>query len=678
MTEPNIRTLAELPFHVSGRFSKPVLTGRCEGDGIREWSNRQLFDEVRDLSLGLGALGVRSRDRVAILSDSRPEWVISDLATLTAGAVTVPVYPTLPANQVGYILAHSGARVVAVADEEQAAKVRAARKEAPAVEAIVIFDSGAPEAIAVEPVAPAADAPPAAADAPAEDDLDGGAADPAAGGRQAADAAGSAAGSPEAGGSEEDAAETGDGETGASGADAESPLREYSLAEIMERGHHRLMTEDGLGRIYKERAHAIEPDALATIIYTSGTTGHPKGVMLSHRNFLANVAGVNQVIGISQDDTALSFLPLSHAFERTTVYMYLYNGATFIFAESLETVGRDMQQVRPTVMTGVPRVFEKLRARVIAAVAEAPRLRQALFAWATGVGHAAASARLGGRKPGLLTRLKAPIADRLVLSKIRARTGGRLRFVCSGSAPLSREVAEFLYAVGLPVLEGYGLTETAPVLTVNPLGAARIGTVGPPLARVELRIADDGEVLARGPNIMMGYYQNPDATAECIRESWFHTGDIGRIDDGYLSITDRKKEILVTAGGKNVAPQPIEALLKRDPIVAEAMLIGDRRPYVSAVLVPDAATLEQRLAASGTASGSLDDLVGRDDVRALFQPIVDEANAELAGFEQVKRFALLPAQFSIGTGELTPTLKLKRRVVMERWQDIIEGIYQDA
>ena len=616
MTEPDIRTLAELPFHVSGRFSKPVLTGRCAGEQVREWSNRQFFDEVRDLSLGLAALGVRPRDRVAILSDSRPEWVIGDLAALTAGAVTVPVYPTLPAGQVGYILAHSGARVVLAADEEQAAKVRASRREAPGVEAVVVFD----------PALPAADAPsPNAADA------------------------------------------------------SEAGPKEYSLAEVIERGHRRLTTEEGLGRIYKERAQAVEPDALATIIYTSGTTGRPKGVMLSHRNFLANVVDVNRVIGISEDDTALSFLPLSHAFERTTVYLYLYNGATFIFAESLETVGRDMQQVRPTVMTGVPRVFEKLRARVIAAVAEAPRLRQALFAWAAGVGHAAAGARLAGREPGLLTRIKAPIADRLVLSKIRARTGGRLRFVCSGSAPLSREVAEFLYAVGLPVLEGYGLTETAPVLTVNPLGAARIGTVGPPLAQVKLRIADDGEVLARGPNVMMGYYEDPQATAECIREGWFHTGDIGRLDDdGYLSITDRKKEILVTAGGKNVAPQPVEALLKRDPLVAEAMLVGDRRPYVSALLAPDAATLEQRLAASGAASGSLDDLVGRDDVRALFQTVVDQANAELAGFEQVKRFALLPAQFSVDTGELTPTLKLKRRVVAERWRGAIDGLYQDG
>ena len=642
MTEQNIRTLAELPFHVSGRFSKPVLTGRCVGDQIREWSNRQFFDEVRDLSLGLEALGVRRRDRVAILSDSRPEWAITDLAVLTAGAVTVPVYATLPAHQVGYILAHCGARVVVVADEDQAAKVRAARKEAPAVETVVVFDPGAPE-----PDAPVVDAPEA------------GAAEP-----SAADASES---------------EPGAAEAGAAEADAEAALREYSLAEIIERGHHRLMTEDGLGRRFEERAHAVEPDALATIIYTSGTTGHPKGVMLSHRNFLSNIADVNQVIGISEDDTALSFLPMSHAFERTTVYLYLYSGATFIFAESLDTLARDVQRVRPTVMTGVPRVYEKLRARVVGAVAEAPRLRQALFAWAVGVGHAGASAQLSGRKPGLLTRLQRPLADRIVLSKIRARTGGRLRFVVSGSAPLSREVGEFLYAVGMPVIEGYGLTETAPVLTVNPLGKARLGSVGQALARVKLRIADDGEVLARGPNVMMGYYDNPEATAECIREGWFHTGDIGRLDeDGYLSITDRKKEIIVTAGGKNVAPQPIEALLKRDPIVAEAMLIGDRRPYVSAVLVPDAPILEQRLAGTGPASGGLDDLVQREDVRALFQPIVDRANAELAKYEQVKRFALLPTQFSIDTGELTPTLKVKRRVVAERWQDVIEGIYQDA
>ena len=249
----------------------------------------------------------------------------------------------------------------------------------------------------------------------------------------------------------------------------------------------------------------------------------------------------------------------------------------------------------------------------------------------------------------------------------------------SGSAPLGREVTEFLCAVGLPVIEGYGLTETSPVLTTTPLGASRLGTVGRALPHVELKIADDGEILARGPNVMVGYYDNPEATAAVIRDGWFHTGDIGRIDaDGYLSITDRKKEIIVTAGGKNVAPQPIEALLKRDPIVAEAVLVGDRRRFVSALLVPDFGTLNTRLVVDGLASGRPEELVSREDVQRIFQPIVDQANRELASYEQVKRFALLPAEFSVVTGELTPTLKVKRRVVEDRWKDVIEDIYHDA
>ncbi len=597
MTEPHIRTLAELPFHVSGRYPKPVLLRRCSGDLMQDRSSRELFDEVRDLSLGLESIGVRAGDRVAILSDSRPEWTVVDLAVLTAGAVTVPVYATLPANQVGYILAHSGARVVVAADDGQAAKVREERQRLPALDTVVVMDAG-----------------------------------------------------------------------------TDGPDDELALPALIERGHRRLMTENGLGRTFKERAQAIEPDALATIIYTSGTTGRPKGVMLSHRNFIANIVDADRVIEITDEDTALSFLPLSHAFERMVVYLYLYKGATVAFAEAIETLGRDMQRVRPTVMTGVPRVYEKLRARIIEAVAAAPRVRQALFAWAVGVGHAAATARLAGAAPGVLTRLQLPVADRLVLSKIRARTGGRLRFVVSGSAPLGREVAEFLYAVGLPVIEGYGLTETSPALTTTPLERARLGSVGVPLASVQLRIAGDGEILARGPNVMVGYYDDPEATAAAIRDGWFHTGDIGRIDaDGYLTITDRKKELIVTAGGKNVGPQPIEALLKRDPVVAEAVLIGDRRRFIAVLLVPDFPTLAQRVPAA--AGASRDDLVKRADVRAVFQPIVERANSELASFEQVKTFALLPAEFSVAGGELTPTLKVRRRIVEARWNEVIEALY---
>jgi len=600
MTESGIRTLADLPFHVSGRFPKPVLIRRCIGDRFEDRSSREVFDEVRDLSLGLEGIGVQAGDRVAILADSRPEWTITDLATLTAGAVTVPVYASLPAGQVGYILADSGARLVVVEDEGQAAKVREERHRLPALETVIVMDPGA------------------------------------------------------------EGVQNG----------------EHALAEIVDRGHQRLMTENGLGRVFKERSQAIEPDAMATIVYTSGTTGHPKGVMLSHHNLVANLVDVDQVISITDEDTALSFLPLSHVFERMVVYLYLYKGATIAFGESISTLARDMQRVRPTIMTGVPRVYEKLRARILGAVASASRIRQGLFAWALGVGHAAASARQAGREPGLLTRAQEGLADRLVLSKIRARTGGRLRFVVSGSAPLSREVAEFLYAVGLPVVEGYGLTETSPVLTTTPFGAARHGTVGIAVPRVELKIAADGEILARGPNLMVGYYNNPEATAAAIRDGWLYTGDIGHIDaDGYLSITDRKKELIVTAGGKNVAPQPIEALLKRDPLVAEAVLVGDRRRFVSVLLVPDFPTLDQRLAADGLAPGNPAEVVRREDVLRIFQVFVDQANSELASYEQVKRFALLPAEFSVATGELTPSLKVKRRVVEERWKDAIEEIY---
>ena len=599
-----LKTLAALPFHFVGRHPKPALMRRCRGDAVEELSTQELFDRIRDFSLGLGALGVGPGDRVAILSDSRPEWVIADLAALTAGAVTAPIYPTLPEAQVRYILADSGARVVVVADETQAGKVRAVWDELPALSAMVIMDP---------------------------------------------------------------AAEAAAGEASVSGHE------ELSLAEATDRGHRRLMTEDGLGREYKERATAITPDELATIIYTSGTTGEPKGVMLSHGNVASNVMDGGSVVRVDSEDAALSFLPLSHAFERAVVFLYLYNGVTVTFAESLDTIARDLGAVRPTVMTGVPRVYEKFNARVLEAVAGAPAIRQRLFHWAVGVGQRRARAELDGRSAPRSTRLQHGLADRLVLSKVRGRLGGRLRFVVSGSAPLSTPIAEFFFAIGIRVVEGYGLTETSPTLTVNPLERPKLGTVGPALPRVELRIADDGEVLARGPNVMQGYYGKPEATAEVMREGWFCTGDIGSLDgDGYLTILDRKKELIVTAGGKNIAPNPIEAELKRSPLVAEAVLIGDRRPYVAALLVPDFAALGARIAAEGA---SREEIVERADVVELFDEVVENVNAGLARHEQIKRSVLLPAEFAIATGELTPTLKVKRRVVGQRWNDAIERLY---
>ena len=623
-----IRTLADLPFHVSGRYPKPVLVRRCQADAadVTELSSRAFFEQIRDLSLGLGALGVESGHRVAILSESRPEWLIADFAALSRGAVTVPIYPTLPEAQVRYILADSGARAVVASDEIQAAKVRAVWPDLPDLAVLIVVDR-APDAV------PAGDA--------------------------------------ESSGDAASEAEPGEADPGS----AEPAAAELSLAEATARGHRRLMDEEGLGRMYKEAAAAIAADRLATIIYTSGTTGEPKGVMLSHGNIVSNILAADSVISVTDEDEALSFLPLSHAFERMVCCLYLYKGVTISFAESLDTIARDLQGVRPTTLTGVPRVYEKLHARIHDAVTQAPAVRRALFHWALGVGGAASRAARAGRSAPLTTRLQLGVATRLVLSKVRDRLGGRVRFVVSGSAPLNVPVAEFLFAVGVPVVEGYGLTETAPVLTVNPLEAPRPGSVGVAVPGVEIRIAADGEILARGPNVMQGYYNKPEATAEVMVDGWFHTGDIGRLDDdGYLTITDRKKEIIVTAGGKNVAPTPIEAELKRSPIVAEAVLIGNRRPCITALLIPDFDALAHELS-TGAGADSREEAVARPEVKERLEAVVAAVNADLPRHEQIKEFAALPAEFSIATGELTPTLKVKRRVVEERWGDTIEMLY---
>jgi long-chain acyl-CoA synthetase len=578
-----------------------VLIRQCGAEGFRNISSRELFEQVRDLSLGLSALGVAAGDRVAIVSESRPEWTIADLAVLTAGAITVPVYPTLPDTQVEYILNDSGARLVVVSNEVQLRKIRAVRDRLPRLQMTLLVDVGADG-----PRAPA----------------------------------------------------------------------EASLADAIAKGHTRLMNENGLARIYRETAAAVKPDDLATLIYTSGTTGEPRGVMLTHANLVSNLVGSAAVLKVTDEDEALSFLPLSHAFERLVLYLYLYEGLSISFAESIETIGRDLMAVRPTIITGVPRIYEKLQARILDAAAHGSAVSRAIFAWAIGVGTRHARVRLAGETPSPLLALQHRVADRLVFSKIRARTGGKLRLAISGSAALSPSVAEFLHAVGIPVIEGYGLTETSPVLTVNPLEAPRIGTVGRALPGVELRIAEDGEILARGPNVMRGYYRRPDLTAEIVRNGWLATGDIGRLDaDGYLTITDRKKQLFKTSGGKYVAPQPLESLLKQDPLVAEAVVIGNGRKFVSALLVPSFPLLQKRAADLGL-GGAVEALVAHPTIHAIFDGIVRAANFRLAPHEQIRRFVLLPAEFSVDSGELTPTLKVKRHVVEERWKTEIEEIYR--
>jgi long-chain acyl-CoA synthetase len=597
-----LATLADMPFHIAGRFPKAELIGRCRAGGIDWLSTTAFFERVRDISLGLTAMGLQRGDRVVIMSETRPEWLATDLAILTAGGITVPIYPTLSATQAQYIVQDCGARFAFVSTRDQAVKLQKVRHALASLEVIILFDANqAPTGSLI------------------------------------------------------------------------------ALEAVAARGHARMVGEWGVAKDFKDRARQIRPEDLATVIYTSGTTGEPKGVMLTHHNIMSNVRSCMHVLPMSPADVGLSFLPLSHAFERTVAYICLSNGVSIVYAEAIDTLARDLLLSRPTLMTAVPRVFEKFYTRVLEGVAQQPTYRRAMFNWAKGLGERRVRGLKEGRVPagGVMHSL----AERLVYAKVRARMGGRLNYLVSGSAPLPAFIGEFFFAIGIPIVEGYGLTETAPVLTVNPIEAPRFGTVGRAIPDVELRIADDGEILARGPNVMIGYYNKPEATREVLEpDGWFHTGDVGQIDaDGFLAITDRKKDLIVTSGGKKVAPQPIETRLKAHPLVAEAMLIGERRKYPAILIVPDFEALDRRLRELGRPE-EIDRraLVARPDVLALYQELVDGINRDLAQFERIKKIGLLPREFAIATGELTPTLKVRRKTVAETWKDLIEELYADA
>jgi long-chain acyl-CoA synthetase len=601
------RTIAELPFFASGRFPKPDLLGRCEGGSIVRISGREMIERVREIGLGLQGLGLTKGDRVLLLAESRPGWLLVDFAILASGAVTVPAYPTLAAEQVGAIARDSGASMAIVSTQTQLEKILGLASTLPSLRTIIVSDLEHTEAA-----------------------------------RKAV-----------------------------------SPIPVHVLSDVADAGARAIRNGWGVAREFHDRARQVQPSDLATIIYTSGTTGEPKGVMLSHANLLANISGVAQVLEVTQDDVALSFLPLCHGFERLVAYIYLTNGVSMIFAESIDTVPSDLKLVRPTVMTGVPRIYEKLHARVVATVEQEGALSRTVFKWASRVAFARGGVLAAGRRLSPWLALESAIADRLVFHRIRDGLGGRVRLAVSGSAPLSPFLAQWFYGVGLPLVEGYGLTETAPVLAAPPLHGIRFGTVGPPLANVELKIAADGEILARGPNVMMGYYNRPEETAAALADGWFHTGDIGAIDErGYLKITDRKKDLLVTSGGKKVAPQPIETALRGHDLIAEAMLVGDRRNYLTAIVVPDFAELARLVGVDRPRDeAAAAALLARPDVHARFTEAIDGVNRKLAQFERIKKFYLLPRELTLAAGELTPTLKVKRRVVEAEFTREIEGMY---
>ncbi|HEY8370006.1 MAG TPA: long-chain fatty acid--CoA ligase [Thermodesulfobacteriota bacterium] len=422
----------------------------------------------------------------------------------------------------------------------------------------------------------------------------------------------------------------------------------------------------------------LRPDDVASIIYTSGTTGPPKGAMLTHTNLLASASACRGALHIGEDDVALSFLPLAHIYERINQFGAIVIGFTTAYAENLDTVGENMVEVRPTIMFGVPRFFEKFQARALARVEAGPALRKKIFYWALGVGREVSRHLQAGKPIPAGLRLRHRLAFALALHKVQERVGGRLRFMVSGGAPLARSVAEFFHAAGILILEGYGLTETASGTHVNHVDRYKFGTVGLPLPGVETRIAEDGEILLRGDNIFKGYFKNPEATAAAIKDGWFHTGDIGEIDaDGFLRITDRKKDLIVTAGGKKAAPQNIEGLLKGHPLISQVMVYGDRRPFLVALVTLDREELKKFAEMSGI-EGSHEEICRHEAVYQAVRRIFDERSATLARFEQIKAFAILPEDFTQMTGELTPTMKIKRKVVAEKYHDVIERLYETA
>ncbi len=587
-------TLSRLREHAALRPHATAYASKVGGEWVT--TTWQDFDaQVRQAARALIALGVPAGGAVGILGFNRPEWTLSYLGAMAAGAVPVGIYQTCAPNQVGYVASHAEMRVIVVEDEDQWRKVRQVRGDLPALEHVVMMAGReVPEA---DPVL--------------------GWGDFMAGGRDAGEAA------------------------------------------------------------LEQRRLAIQPDQLATLIYTSGTTGTPKGVMLSHSNLIETARICDGLHGIrGEDHRALSYLPMAHIAEQMiTIHLAVYSGFAAYYAESIEKLADNLGETEPTVFFGVPRVWERIHAGVIGKLETASALRRLLAVWALGVGGRVAERRLAGQEVSGVLAFQQRVADKLVLSKVRQRLGmGKIVLAASGAAPIRRDVLEFFAAIGIPIYEVYGLSETCGPGTWNHAGVSRLGTVGPVLPEVELRIAGDGEVLFRGPNIFQGYFKSPQETAEALEDDgWFHTGDLGELDsEGFLTITGRKKELIITSGGKNIAPTGIEAALKRIDLVGEAVVIGDARKFLSALL-----TLEEEAAGRFAAEHGIEGAI-HDDARLLehIQRCVDGVNTTFARVEQVREFRVLPRGFSVAEGELTPTLKLRRREITENWAQVIEGIYR--
>ena len=447
------------------------------------------------------------------------------------------------------------------------------------------------------------------------------------------------------------------------------------LSQLIQRGEIHAQKNEGL---YEALVNDVKPDDIATVIYTSGTTGPPKGVMLSHKNFIANYLSAHEIIPVDESDVALSFLPLCHVFERMAGYYFMaFHGAKIAYARSMQTVAEDIGVIRPTIAAAVPRFYEKIYGGIVERIESASPLTQKIFAWATSVGSKVVCKRMAKERPGLGLRIQHALAVKLVFSKLKKRLGGRIKFFISGGAPLLKDLAEFFFAADILILEGYGLTETSPVIAVNSVEDPRFGVVGRPLDVAEVKIAEDGEILTRGDCVMKGYFENEEKTREVIQNGWFHTGDIGELDaEGFLKITDRKKDIIVTSGGKNVAPQNIENLIQTDTMFAQAVVVGDRRNYLVALISLNRDEVLKVAKEHGLENLSWDELLLNEQIEKSAEIRLQKKTKDLASYEQIKYFAFLSNELSQAEDELTPTLKVRRKFVTEKYADKIAALYE--
>jgi long-chain acyl-CoA synthetase len=572
-----------------------ALNHRTDGRWVNT-SAAEFVNRVKNVALGLAALGIRPGDRIALLSENRPEWSIADLAILSLGAINVPIYTTQAVDQIEYILADSGSRAMFISNRKLFRHARPALSNRQ-LEHLIFFESDVAQ------------------------DLD----------------------------------------------------RAIALEELERSGSTHAEERPEAFDAY---LHAVRPDDLATIIYTSGTTGEPKGVMLTHNNFISNVLSITGGLPIGNTDTALSVLPLSHIFERAGFYVFCYNGVSVYYAASFDQVGENLREVKPTVMTAVPRLFEKVYHRIIKKGMSEKGLKRRIFTRSLKVGQRFGELTDANRRIPANLRVQQKVASKLVFSKWREGVGGRLRYFVSGGAPLAPHLAYSYVSAGIPILQGYGATETC-IVSANRPESNQVGSVGTPFEGIELRIAEDGEIMVRGPNVMRGYYGQPEATAAVLKDGWFATGDVGHIDkEGRLYITDRKKDLFKLSNGKYIAPQLIESLLKESEYVSQVVVVGTGRKQPAALIVPDWENLNQALASSGKdLPKDRAQLSKHPAAVKIVQKDVASLTASLADYERIRRIALLPDEFSVDSGELTPTLKVKRRVIDERYSDLIEELY---